>query len=555
MEAVAAGGQAGLAGERPPQAIVADLKTAGQALQVEGSGQVLLQGGASGGHQIGIARMGATAMMAIDDLGDQDMQPPDPQGQVAVTGRWPLALVHQLIKQGGENRIKAWRQHWPGPVEQALPFEFTKERPIETQPIFRPVLVVARGVAVADIREDEQHIAPADADPAKVPVNVAAAAIDQVHQGVGTEQTFFDPAAPVEQMATSEQARAVRRGHRRQYRAIRHKVQGLACMVLDAVGIKFSRIQQGKTLPMTATSPVFQPAPIPHQVAMGNRVLPSAAVRLTHLRDSTSAMGDAPTLRRCLAEDGYLLLRGVHERDQVAAARRMLLGHLDRAGRIDRQRPLDQGWALPGAKPDEQTITRSPEFRAVVDGRIMDFFTFLLGRPARTFDFKWLRVVGPGGFTGAHVDAVYMGRGTAEVFTAWTPFGDLGYDQGPLAIIPGSHHLPSFAPIRSTYGQMDVDRDRIEGWFSTDPLELVERFGATWATTEFAMGDVLIFGMQTMHMSLTNNSGRFRLTADCRYQAADLPIDARWIGERPPGHQVSPAPQKSMAQARAEWGI
>ena len=47
------------------------------------------------------------------------------------------------------------------------------------------------------------------------------------------------------------------------------------------------------------------------------------------------------------------------------------------------------------------------------------------------------------------------------------------------------------------------------------------------------MGDALIFGMYTMHGSLSNTTGRFRLSCDTRYQRADEPVDERWIGENP----------------------
>jgi hypothetical protein len=103
---------------------------------------------------------------------------------------------------------------------------------------------------------------------------------------------------------------------------------------------------------------------------------------------------------------------------------------------------------------------------------------------------------------------------------------------------------------------MDVDRDNVAGWFSNDPIELVDKFGGQWQTTEFAMGDVLIFGMFTMHGSLNNVSNRYRLTTDTRYQRADEPVDERWVGENPMAHyawgkgEVTP-----METMRARWQV
>jgi hypothetical protein len=80
-----------------------------------------------------------------------------------------------------------------------------------------------------------------------------------------------------------------------------------------------------------------------------------------------------------------------------------------------------------------------------------------------------------------------------------------------------------------------VDRDRDNnpysgGWYSKDPVEVQERFGGRWLTTEFQAGDLLVFTMFTLHCSLDNQSRRIRLSTDSRYQLASEPVDERWIG-------------------------
>ena len=45
-----------------------------------------------------------------------------------------------------------------------------------------------------------------------------------------------------------------------------------------------------------------------------------------------------------------------------------------------------------------------------------------------------------GGFTGVHVDNVYMSRGsTSHLYTMWTPFDDVTVEMGTLAVNEGSH--------------------------------------------------------------------------------------------------------------------
>ena len=52
------------------------------------------------------------------------------------------------------------------------------------------------------------------------------------------------------------------------------------------------------------------------------------------------------------------------------------------------------------------------------------------------------RAVHHEGYTGAHVDNVYMSRGSQHLLTLWTPMGDVPIEMGVLAMCEGSHRLP-----------------------------------------------------------------------------------------------------------------
>jgi hypothetical protein len=198
---------------------------------------------------------------------------------------------------------------------------------------------------------------------------------------------------------------------------------------------------------------------------------------------------------------------------------------------------------------DVLAVLESPE--------LFSFFSDFFGEPAGTFKYKWLRGVGNEKYTGAHYDIVYMGRGSRNLYTTWIPFGDTPIEHGTLAMCVGSHNEPGFERLRQTYGQIDVDRDLMEGWFSKDPLEITEKFGGKWQTTHFNAGDIILFGMYTMHASTTNVTNRFRLSCDVRFQPAGDPVDERWGGKDPIGY-IAGKPGiaiKDMAAARAEWGL
>ena len=56
-------------------------------------------------------------------------------------------------------------------------------------------------------------------------------------------------------------------------------------------------------------------------------------------------------------------------------------------------------------------------------------------------------------------------------------------------------------------------------------------FGGQWRTADFRAGDILLFGMKTVHMSTTNTTEHVRLSCDVRWQPAADPIDARYVGD------------------------
>jgi hypothetical protein len=266
------------------------------------------------------------------------------------------------------------------------------------------------------------------------------------------------------------------------------------------------------------------------------------------LRDANGLLGDPSALRQRMADDGYLLLRGYLDRDLVLASRRELAQKLLDVGLIDPSRPLiDAIYSGSNARLAEidrkafaKDLRTGPALREVVQrGRMIQFFGEFLGGEVRSLNYVWVRNVRVGSATGCHIDWVYMGRGTRNLYTSWTPMGDVPLSDGPLAILEGSHQLEE---LQQTYGKLDVDRDKehpyVGGWLSKDAPHVRDTYGGRWLTTEFEAGDVLVFGMFLVHCSLDNHSpeNRIRLSTDTRYQLASEPADERWVGEDPFGH-------------------
>ena len=146
----------------------------------------------------------------------------------------------------------------------------------------------------------------------------------------------------------------------------------------------------------------------------------------------------------------------------------------------------------------------------------------------------------------------------ARLMTCWVPLGDIPIHQGTLAVCRGSHRDEGFARLRATYGKMDVDRDRVAGWFTMHPREITDTFGGQWLTDDVQAGDLITFGMHLMHASTTNTTDRWRLSCDVRFQPTSEPADERWVGNDPKGHDARHADPDTitpMEQARAAWGV
>lgn len=288
-------------------------------------------------------------------------------------------------------------------------------------------------------------------------------------------------------------------------------------------------------------------------------VMETSVARFGLLASSASLAGDGAALRARMAADGYVYMPGLLNRDDVVAARRAVLQALAGEGALDADAPLMDGIARGGItmsfRPD-LIQDSAPIRQAVYDGPMMTFAECLIGEPVRHFDFTWLRAKSPGPDTATHphCDVVYMGRGTrTRLFTAWTPLSDVPWELGGLMILEGSHRR---ADHLADYWQMDVDtycengseaesiRSGARNWetakqggaYDYDAPGLAQRMDARWLSAEFSVGDVLFFTMHTLHASLDNQTDRFRLSTDTRYQPRSEPVDPRWVGAVPPGH-------------------
>jgi len=298
---------------------------------------------------------------------------------------------------------------------------------------------------------------------------------------------------------------------------------------------------------------------VPLGLTFQGRPLDMSPEQFGTLRASADALEDVAELRRRFEADGYLYLPGLLDRETLLAARRRMLEDLAQMDFVDPGFPLMDGVAKREAAVSAlsmQGLTKNnePLRQALFAGPMIGFYERFLDGDIRHLDFTWCRVKTSGNETATspHYDIVFMGRGTRKLYTSWTPLGDIPKQMGGLMILENSHRQEE---IKADYGRKDVDiyctnkPDAAEiesgqkrwhhddtGLYAKDAVAVGLDLKSRWLTTDYQLGDLLVFGMFTMHASMDNHTNRLRLSTDTRYQLASEPVDERWIGDEPIAH-------------------
>ena len=265
----------------------------------------------------------------------------------------------------------------------------------------------------------------------------------------------------------------------------------------------------------------------------------------------TSATDDARELRRHLSDYGYVFLRGVLNKDEVLTARAEVFSRLAEVGEI--KPPAIEGIATGRSRRRElvddligfwRSVSEGPALRQVSHGpRVRALMETIFGESARPQDYLWLRPRGVGWSTGLHFDHPFFARGSQRVHTVWIPLGDIPLSDGPLALVEGSHKfLDLIHPMHAKENEANnsptvAERVAFWGEWSTDTITFLRKRDTRLLSAEFCAGDVLVFGMDTLHGSLDNHSpiSRTRLSCDVRYQPSSNPLDVRYFGPNPSG--------------------
>ena len=303
------------------------------------------------------------------------------------------------------------------------------------------------------------------------------------------------------------------------------------------------------TTPAAADPGVFRgglaPAPsvasIEGRCRVQDRTVPSQ--HLGTLRDSADLLDDHGALARRLRDEGYLYLRGVLDTPLVDAARSEVFARLASVGEL--LEPAELGIFSGRSLRDERVSSRGEFWQSVSEGPMLRRLTHgeamrsvmhrVIGELPQPHDYMFLRAGVRGRATGLHYDYPFFTRAHDQVYTVWMPIGDVPVEQGPLFVVEGSHRFDDLiTPMVGFDVASDTSR---KATLAQDALSFAEERRTRLLSVDFTRGDLVIFGMYTLHGAFQNHCDRqrVRLSCDVRWQAASLPRDERYFGAHPGG--------------------
>ncbi len=254
-------------------------------------------------------------------------------------------------------------------------------------------------------------------------------------------------------------------------------------------------------------------------------------------------------LRQQFAQQGYLWLKGLLNREHVLAFRQRYFEALAHTGILKKESLAVEGLYSYGnvnqqkVRRAQSELVRSAAYESFcLSDEIWQFYERLLGDTVYLHKRKLVRHVPPQTTiaTGAHYDLVYLRGGTDSVCSSWIPLGDIPVEMGGLVYLENSHHIGR--EMEAEFSRKSTDLPREEqisaynkymdksGWLTKDLPSLADRTDSRWLMADYEAGDMVIHGAYTIHAS-TNNidpHGRIRLSTDIRYQRLREEIDARW---------------------------
>ena len=230
-------------------------------------------------------------------------------------------------------------------------------------------------------------------------------------------------------------------------------------------------------------------------------------------------LGDAGGLNEAFERQGYLFFRGVLDAAEVGAVRSDFVAELGRQGFVapGASRPVWTGKDLEDL--DDDRLYALDYYPKLLDTDTTRAFTeSVFGGPVFMFRGCTIRYTTPNDAkhgSPPHQDHFYI-RHTPDFRTLWIPLMDVGRPVGGLAVAEGSHRRG----LRE-HAELDVYSYVLKGRKQKGVVQ--QTISEPWLTTDYRVGDVIVFHSQMLHWALPNISDVIRLSIDVRCQPASSP--------------------------------
>lgn len=241
--------------------------------------------------------------------------------------------------------------------------------------------------------------------------------------------------------------------------------------------------------------------------------------KFAEFRVSNDAIDDDIELRRRIGADGYVFFRKLQDPDRLWKLRLAMLAKIRDGGWLLDDSILDDGIADVTRRCTEGDREYTDVYHEVYKlqsfheaahwPEVLDMMRKVVGDAVLPHPQKIARIWFPkftDHTTPAHQDFVHF-QGSYDTYTCWTPVGDCPIELGGLAILPGTHKHNSVFDHHFSLGagSLSVDSAHKEG---------------EWVTTNYEIGDCLIFHSLTLHQALPNlTTDKMRVSLDNRYQS------------------------------------
>ena len=242
---------------------------------------------------------------------------------------------------------------------------------------------------------------------------------------------------------------------------------------------------------------------------------------LKELRVSNDAMDDPTELRRRIADEGYLFFKQLQNPDKLLDLRWQMMSAIQKAGWLIADTDPMDGIADVTTQCTEGDNEYSAGYGKVYSleafhrsahwPEVTSMIEAIAGQPIMPHPQKVARIWFPKyteHTTPTHQDFVHF-QGSFENLTCWAPVGNCPIELGGLAVIPGSHKVGRVLEHHFSLGagSLVVDENAHE---EVDPV---------WHSTDYEVGDTLIFPALTIHKALPNyTEEKLRISLDNRYQ-------------------------------------